>query len=159
MATTPSRPKKVCGRLGVFTSGGPTRIAFFRDGLYRQLGFPTLEDFVLDWEEDHLKWDANDLLAKIWTWQHGDISDNPIYRGDFKRALQSILARAIVLPCRTDRYFVPEDNADEVATMQRAELRVFEFAMGSLCRLAREVARISARARRSRRRIVERMKT
>ena len=83
----------------MFTSGGPTRHAFFRDRLYRQLGFPTLEDFVLDWEEDHLKWDANDLLAKIWTWQHGDISDNPIYRGDFKRALQSILARAIVLPC------------------------------------------------------------
>ena len=104
--------------------------AFFRDRLYRQLGFPTLEDFVLDWEEDHLRWDANDLLAKIWTWQHGDISDNPIYRGDFKRALQSILARAIVLPCSTDRYFVTENNADEVATMRRAELRLFESPWG-----------------------------
>ena len=40
-----------------------------------------------DWEEDHLKWDANDLLAKIWTWQHGDISDNQIYRGDFSPRL------------------------------------------------------------------------
>jgi homoserine O-acetyltransferase len=104
--------------------------AFFGDGLYRQLGFATQEEFVRDWEEDHLKWDANDLLAKIWTWQHGDISDNQIYRRDFKRALQSIRARAIVLPCSKDLYFAPEDNAAEVADMQRAELRVFDSPWG-----------------------------
>jgi homoserine O-acetyltransferase/O-succinyltransferase len=103
---------------------------FFRDGLYRQLGFATLEDFVRDWEEDHLKWDANDLIAKIWTWQHGDISDNPIYRGDFNGALQSIRARAIVMPSSTDMYFVPQDNASEVEKMPRAELRVFDTAWG-----------------------------
>jgi homoserine O-acetyltransferase/O-succinyltransferase len=103
---------------------------FFSDGLYRQLGFATLEDFVRDWERDHLEWDANNLLSKIWTWQHGDISDNEIYRRDFKRALQSILARAIVMPCRNDLYFVPEDNAAEVAEMQRAELRVFDSPWG-----------------------------
>jgi homoserine O-acetyltransferase len=104
--------------------------AFFRDRLYWDLGFATLEDFVRDWEEDHLKWDANDLLAKIWTWQHGDISDNQIYRGDFARALQSIEARAIVMPCSTDMYFVPSDNAAEVAAMRHAELRVFESPWG-----------------------------
>lgn len=104
--------------------------AFFRDGLYRTLGFATLEDFVRDWEEDHLKWDANDLIAKIWTWQHGDIGDNEIYRGDFARALQSIRARAIVMPCSTDMYFVPADNAAEVRKMQNAELRVFESPWG-----------------------------
>ena len=104
--------------------------AFFRDKLYRELGFATLEDFVRGWEEDHLKWDANDLLAKIWTWQYGNISDNKIYRGDFKRALQSIRARAIVMPCRMDLYFVPEDNAAEVASMSHAELRVFDSPWG-----------------------------
>ena len=103
---------------------------FFSEGLYRTLGFATLEDFVRDWEEDHLKWDANDLISKIWTWQHGDISDNEIYRGDFQRALQSISARAIVLPCRTDMYFVPEDNAAEVRAMRHAELRVFDSPWG-----------------------------
>ena len=103
---------------------------FFRDGLYRQLGFATLEELVRDWEEDHLKWDANDLIAKIWTWQHGDISDNPIYRGDFKGALQSIRARAIVMPSSTDMYFVPQDNALEVDEMPRAELRVFDSPWG-----------------------------
>jgi homoserine O-acetyltransferase len=103
---------------------------FFGEALYRQLGFATLEDFVRDWEEDHLKWDANNLLAKIWTWQHGDISHNEIYMGDFKRALRSIRARAIVMPCRSDLYFAPEDNAAEVAEMQRAELRVFDSPWG-----------------------------
>lgn len=104
--------------------------AFFRNEMYRELGFATLEDLVRDWEEDHQNWDANNLLAKIWTWQHGDISDNRIYRGDFKRALRSIRARAIVMPCSSDMYFVPEDNAEEVRSMGRAELRVFDSPWG-----------------------------
>jgi homoserine O-acetyltransferase/O-succinyltransferase len=99
--------------------------SFFANRLYRELGFDTLEDLVRDWEEDHLKWDANDLLAKIWTWQHADISDNQIYAGDFKRALRSIRARAILMPCSDDQYFVPKDNETEAAAMQCAELRVF----------------------------------
>ncbi len=103
---------------------------FFRDGMYRQLGFPTLEDLVLDWEEDHLKWDANDLLAKIWTWQHADISDNPRYRGDFDAALRAIRARAIVMPASTDMYFVPDDNRSEVERMPRSQLRVFHTPWG-----------------------------
>lgn len=103
---------------------------FFSQGLYRTLGFATLEEFVRAWERDHLGWDANNLLSKLWTWQHGDISDNAIYRGDFKRALQSIQARAIVMPCDSDLYFVSEENAEEVAVMQHAELRVFDSPWG-----------------------------
>ena len=103
---------------------------FFADKLYRQIGFESFEDLVLDWEQDHLGWDANDLIAKIWSWQHADISDNDIYRGDFRRALQSIEARAIVMPCSTDQYFVPEDNAAEVTAMKHAELRLFNSPWG-----------------------------
>lgn len=104
--------------------------AFFRDALYRQLGFQTMEELVRDWEEDHLKWDANDLIAKIWTWQHGDISQNEIYKSDFERALGAIEARAIVMPCDRDLYFPPEDSGAEVAAMPNAELRVFSSAWG-----------------------------
>jgi homoserine O-acetyltransferase len=103
---------------------------FFNEGLCRELGFETLEDLVLDWETDHLKWDANDLLAKIWTWQHADISANPIYRGDFEGALRAISARAIVMPSSTDMYFVPEQNQAEVELMPNAELRIFHTAWG-----------------------------
>ena len=125
--TPPEKGLRAFGR--VYASWAYSQ-AFFRDGLYRTLGFATLEDFVRDWEEDHLKWDANDLIAKIWTWQHGDISDSEIYRGDFTRALQAIEARAIVMPCSTDMYFAPADNAAEVREMQHAELRVFESSWG-----------------------------
>ena len=92
--------------------GGLAGFLFFTDRgrMVRRQIEPALEDFVRDWEEDHLKWDANDLLAKIWTWQYGDIGGNQIYRGDFSRALQSIEARAIVMPCSTDMYFVPSNN-------------------------------------------------
>ena len=103
---------------------------FFGEALYRELGFSTLEDLMHDWEEDHLNWDANDLLAKIWTWQHADISQNQIYGGDFKRALRSISARAILMPCSEDQYFVPEDNEAEVLAMQRADLRIFNSPWG-----------------------------
>jgi homoserine O-acetyltransferase len=103
---------------------------FFVDGLYRELGFETMEDFVLDWEEDHLRWDANDLVAKIWTWQNADISRNAVFDGNLQAALRSIRARAIVIPCSHDLYFPPADSAFEVQHMQRAELRVFHSPWG-----------------------------
>ncbi len=103
---------------------------FYREGLYRELGFDTVEDLLVDWEQDQLNWDANDLLAKLWTWQHGDISANTMYEGNFPRALGAIQARAIVMPCSTDLYFPPEDNEIEVSLMQNAELRVFDSPFG-----------------------------
>jgi homoserine O-acetyltransferase len=103
---------------------------FFREGHYRTLGYETVEDLLVDWEEDQLNWDANDLLAKLWTWQNGDISDNALYGGELERALGAIEARAIVMPCSMDLYFPPEDNAIEVAAMKKAELRVFDSPFG-----------------------------
>ena len=104
--------------------------AFFRDALYKPMGFATQEDFARDWEADHLAWDANNLLAKIWTWQHADISDNDVYRRDLAKALRAIKARAIVMPSRLDAYFPPEDSATEVAQMPNAELRIFDSPWG-----------------------------
>ncbi|MEE8534433.1 MAG: alpha/beta fold hydrolase [Kiloniellales bacterium] len=103
---------------------------FYREGHYRTLGFETVEDLLVDWEEDHLNWDANDLLAMLWSWQHGDISDNELYGGDLRRALGAIEARVIVAPCSTDLYFPPEDNAIEVSMLRDAELRVFDSPFG-----------------------------
>jgi homoserine O-acetyltransferase len=103
---------------------------FFRQGLYKSLGFDTLEDLLRSWEEDHLQWDANDLLAKLWTWQYADISAGPIYQSDFHRALAAIKARAILMPCSSDFYFPPEDNEIEATHMPNAELRTYHSAWG-----------------------------
>ncbi len=103
---------------------------FYRERLFQRLGYDTAEELLLDWERYHLEWDANDLLAKLWTWQRGDISANELYHGDFERALSAITARAIVMPCSTDLYFPPEDSQYEVAHMPNAELRVFDSPWG-----------------------------
>ena len=81
--------------------------SFYRQELFRQLGFDTAEALLQDWEADHLAWDANDLLCKLETWQRGDISDNPLYNGDFELALSSIRARTIIIACDRDLYSDP----------------------------------------------------
>ena len=103
---------------------------FYRERLHCELGFETWEGLLCDWERDHLAWDANDLLAKLGTWQRGDISANERYGGDFERALGAIRARAILVPCTTDLYFPPEDNAIEVEHMPNASLRPYVSAWG-----------------------------
>jgi hypothetical protein len=47
---------------------------------YKEIGFPDLDKLFQWWEEDHLAWDANDLLAMLWTWQHADISKNDTFK-------------------------------------------------------------------------------
>jgi len=92
---------------------------------------------VTFWEGFMLSHDANDLLTMLTTWNGADISDNPVFGGDFEGALAAITSRAIVLPSETDLYFPPADSEYEVAHMPNAELRVFpsifgHFAAGSL---------------------------
>ena len=103
---------------------------FYRERFHCELGFESWEELLFDWERDHLEWDANDLLAKLQTWQLGDISANARYGGDFERALDAIQARAILVPCTTDLYFPPEDNAIEARHMPNALLRPYVSAWG-----------------------------
>lgn len=98
--------------------------AFYREELdLKALGYSSLEDFLVAfWEGFFLPKDANNLLAMLWTWQHGDISANEMYGGDLRRALGAIKAKAFVMPGQTDLYFPPEDSEFEVAHMPNARL-------------------------------------
>jgi homoserine O-acetyltransferase len=106
--------------------------AFLRQRLDMEaMGYGSLEDFITQfWEGDFLKKDANNILSMMWSWQHGDISANSLYNGDFDLALGSITARAIVMPGRTDLYFPPEDSEYEVSKMPNALLRPIESVWG-----------------------------
>jgi homoserine O-acetyltransferase len=106
--------------------------AFLRQRLdIDALGFSSLDDFITRfWEGNFLTKDANNVLAMIWSWQHGDIAASPRHAGDFDLALASIKARAIVMPGRTDLYFPPEDSAYEVSKMPNAVLRPIESVWG-----------------------------
>ena len=126
-ATPPEAGLRAFGRV---YAGWAYSQDFYRERLHRELGFETWEELLVDWERDHLGWDANDLLAKLETWQLGDVSANERYRGDFERALGAIRARAILVPCTTDLYFPPEDNAIEARHMPNADLRTYASPWG-----------------------------
>ena len=129
-ATTRGRPGRGCGCSWRIRARLAYSQAFRRDRLHREIGFETWEDLLREWERDHVRWDANDLLAKLRTWQLGDIGANECYRGDFAKALGAIRARAILMPCTTDLCFPPQDSAIEVKHMPDAELRPYVSAWG-----------------------------
>lgn len=109
--------------------------AFYWDEVYEEkLGFSSLEDFLVGfWEGFFLDGrDANNLLAMLWTWQHGDVGRTPGYDGDHAAALGAIKARAIIMPAEKDLYFPPEDEEYAVRHMTNtdAELRVIPGVWG-----------------------------
>lgn len=116
----------------VYAGWGPSQ-AFYREGIYRQMGFSSIEDYLINgWEGRFLELDANDILSMIETWQSGDISDNLRYGGDFELALRAISAKALVMPSQTDQYFPREDSEIEVGLMPSAQLRVIPSIWGHL---------------------------
>jgi homoserine O-acetyltransferase/O-succinyltransferase len=120
-AREPVRGFQAMGR--VYAGWGLSQ-AFYREEVWRTIGYSSLEDFlVASWEMNFRRRDANDLLAMLWTWQHADISANELYGGDLDMALAAITADAMVMPSETDLYFTVEDNRCEVARMPHAELR------------------------------------
>ena len=126
-STPPVRGLKAFGRV---YAGWAFSQTFYREGLYRQMGFKNVEALLVDWENDHLNWDANNLLAKLWTWQAGDISANNIYQGAFEKALSSIKAKTIIISGSDDLYFPPADNAFEAHHIPGADHRIFDSPWG-----------------------------
>ena len=104
---------------------------FFRRKLYKKLGFKNAEELLEDWAKDHAKnWDANNLLSKLKTWQLNDISNNPIYKRNYIKALKSIKAKVILMPCNQDLYFRTVDNIFEKKYISKASLRPVDSPYG-----------------------------
>jgi homoserine O-acetyltransferase/O-succinyltransferase len=125
----PSRGLRAAAR--VYAGWGFSQ-AFYMETLYEEMGYTSLEDFLVAfWEGFFLdERDANNLLTMLSTWQNGDIGATPGFDGSFERALGSIEAKAIVMPAEKDLYFPPEDNEYEVAHMPNAEFRVIPGVWG-----------------------------
>jgi homoserine O-acetyltransferase len=120
--TPPMRGLRALGRAW---AGWALAQAFYRHEHYREMGYSSLEDFLVRyWEGMYLKRDANNIVAMIDTWQAADVSANDRYRGDYAAAMAAITAKALVMPGRSDLYFPPEDNAAEVELLADGELVV-----------------------------------
>lgn len=105
--------------------------AFYREELYRELGFDSLEDFVAGvWEKSFMKMDPHNVLAMLWTGQFADISANPTYNGDFDKALKSIKALACIMPGSTDLFCTADENKYEAKHIPRASFHPIESIWG-----------------------------
>ncbi|TKA25847.1 hypothetical protein B0A50_05602 [Salinomyces thailandicus] len=104
---------------------------WFRQRCWEQSGYKTLEDFLeANWSGGG---DANDRLALLLTWQKGDITlYYPEDKGDLAKTLGKIKAKCLVMPSRTDMYFPPEDNEEEVKHLKNGEFRCVETVWGHI---------------------------
>ena len=104
---------------------------FYRKKLYKKIGFKTVNDLLKEWGNDHAKnWDANNLLSKLQTWQLNDISKGPKYNNNYIKALKSIRAKTILMPCNQDLYFRTEDNVYENKFIPHSSLRPIDSPYG-----------------------------
>jgi len=106
--------------------------AFYWNQVYREMGYSSLEDFLVGlWEGFFLdRRDPNNLLTMLWTWQNGNIGNTPGFDGDHVKALRSIKAKVIALPAEKDLYFPPEDEEYAVSHVADGELRVIPGVWG-----------------------------
>jgi homoserine O-acetyltransferase len=119
-ARTPQDGLRAMGRI---YAGWALSQTFYRRELWRDLGFTSLEDFLVrSWEAGFVRRNMHDLLAQLWTWQNADISANDLYRGDLEMALAGIKAKVLLMPSATDLYFQTDDNRGELPHLKSAKL-------------------------------------
>ncbi|GIO66090.1 alpha/beta fold hydrolase [Paenibacillus cookii] len=117
--------------VGRVYAGWGVSSAFYREELYRKMGFDSLADFMVGvWEDSFMQMDPHNVLAMLWTGQHADISANPTYNGDFDKALGSIKAQACVMPGSTDLFCPADDNEYEAKRIPNAEFKPIESVWG-----------------------------
>ncbi|WP_419394405.1 alpha/beta fold hydrolase [Cytobacillus praedii] len=105
--------------------------AFYREELYREMGFESLAEFGVGvWEDSFMKMDPHNVLAMLWTGQFADISANPAYNGDFDEALKSIKALACIMPGSSDLFCTADDNKYEAKLIPNADFNPIESIWG-----------------------------
>jgi len=126
-----SQPTKgICAFARVYAGWGFSQ-AFYKQELWRQLGFASLDDFLVNfWEKRFLRRDANNLLAMLRAWQQNDVGATAGFDGNLEKALASIRAKALVMAAQTDLYFTPEDIGYEAAQIPGARFEVIPSVWG-----------------------------
>jgi homoserine O-acetyltransferase/O-succinyltransferase len=116
------RPERGLKAMARVYAGWALSQAFYRQELYREIGYESLEDFLVrDWEASFLKREAANLVSMIETWKRADISDNSVYHGDLEAALGAIEAKTLVMPSATDLYFTPQDSELEARRIKNCK--------------------------------------
>jgi homoserine O-acetyltransferase/O-succinyltransferase len=117
------KPLRGLRAMGRIYAGWALSQTWYRNEQWRELGFSSLEDFLIHgWEGHFSKRDPSDLLAQFWTWKHADISSNALYGGDLAAALSAIQAKVLLMPGDHDLYFRVADSENELPYLRDAKL-------------------------------------
>lgn len=99
--------------------------AFYKEEVWREVGFDSLDAFVTGfWEAYFAPMDPNNLIWMGWKWRHGDVSRHT--DGDLAAALGRIEAKTIAVAFGNDMFFPPADVEAEVALIPDAEYRLID---------------------------------
>lgn len=123
-----SKDMRAVGR--VYAGWGLSQ-TFYKEELYREMGFEELEDFLVGvWGNSFMSMDPHNVLAMLWTGQHADISANAAYNGAFDEALKSIKAVTYIMPGSTDLFCTAENNEYEANLVPNAEYHPIQSVWG-----------------------------
>jgi homoserine O-acetyltransferase len=112
-------------------AGWGTSAAWYRDELWKELGFATLEEFMVGfWERFFVGLEANDFLVQVETWKLHNVGGTKEFEGNHRKALASIRARTLVMPCTTDTYFPAEDAQQEAGDIPNAIFKAIPSVWG-----------------------------
>lgn len=119
-----ARPVRALRAFGRVYAGWALSQAFYRKHVYLDVGYSSLEDFLIrDWEASFLRRDAHNLLSMLETWKQSNISDNDRYGGDLNAALSAIRAKTLLMPGSMDLYFTAEDSQAEARLISDCQFR------------------------------------
>ena len=93
---------------------------WFRQELWREWkGVSSIKDWLYpaEGQESYEGWDAEDLLILARMWQAGDVGAVG-GGGDYRKALEGVKARVMVMPSMTDQYFDWKDGEAEVKLLK-----------------------------------------
>ena len=99
----------------------------FKDKLH---GAQSTEEWFEVFRKRYSKWHAIEYYEVSDTWRRGDVSVNPVFRGDLKKALQTVQAKMWIRPSTTDQYFRAEEIKLEAEMVPNAIFQPLESSLG-----------------------------
>ena len=103
---------------------------WWRRELYKPQ-FATPAALLEAWASDTTDQDPNDAILQARTWQQHDVGTSPGFGGDLGRALSSIRAPVLYMPCSTDLYFPVGDAEYERRFLPKVEWKPICLGMGT----------------------------
>jgi homoserine O-acetyltransferase len=102
---------------------------FYRDELWRDLGFVSADDFRVGFIRGYFApMDPNNLLTQAGKWRGGDVGAHA--GGDLAAALSTITASFFVAPFSQDLFFPPEDCRADCELIPKGHYRPIDTPMG-----------------------------